>query len=236
MKKLNNNWITEVPMDAEYKRYLLLDSLQHIKEDFNKALLYPNLADLLHQYQAMKNLSQAKQHMQNQFPKDLTGLNPKLLELKYESTFAKADYENYLEDLLEFSIPQIEKVIEEGKDLYNWVDGLMELEAVGVLPVYQREGYLLLYPETGNAYRVYQFKMSRIQRMGEHFRALKITYLSSHKKRAFESFQNIKLQLIKKFKVLPNPATFIARVGMQLPVSETLLPIAKRRLMETLEL
>jgi len=236
MKKLNQNWITEVPMDAEYKRYLLMAYLQNIREDFDNALLFPNMTDLIQQHKTMSNLANAKSCMEKSFPKNLSGFNTKLLELSYQPSISKADYESYLEDLLEFSLPEIEKAIREGKSLCDWVDGMIEFESVGVLPVYQREGYLFLYPENGNVYRVYRFKLSRVQRMGEQFRALKMTYLTTEKKRSFETFQNIKLQMIKKFKELPNPATFIARVKMQLPVSETLLPITKRRLLHALEI
>jgi len=42
------------------------------------------------------------------------------------------------------------------------------------------------------------------------------------------TYENIKLDLIRQHKNLPNPATFVIMSAFQFPLNETLLPIAKR--------
>jgi hypothetical protein len=45
---------------------------------------------------------------------------------------------------------------------------------------------------------------------------------------------SVKLKLIEERKDLPNPATFFFDTDLALPYQETLLPVAKRRMMRVL--
>ena len=115
--------------------------------------------------------------------------------------------------------------------MYDWVDDQLNLDIVGILPVYQREGYLFIHAEGSFDYQVYRYKLSRIQRMGEAFRALKFNHLQSGVLKPFETFNQLKAKLTKQFKDLPTPAVWLASAKFQLPFHETLLPMAKRKLM-----
>jgi hypothetical protein len=47
-------------------------------------------------------------------------------------------------------------------------------------------------------------------------------------KRPLYTYERLKLDLIKKFSDLPNPATYLILSKMKFPFSETLMPVAKR--------
>ena len=47
-----------------------------------------------------------------------------------------------------------------------------------------------------------------------------------------ETAEAVKWALIKKFRELPQPATFHAHMEWNIPVEHTLLPIARRRLLQ----
>jgi hypothetical protein len=47
MRNLNKDWITEYTLGPEYKKYVLLDYLQSVSDDFSKVCLYPALADII---------------------------------------------------------------------------------------------------------------------------------------------------------------------------------------------
>jgi hypothetical protein len=55
MKKLEEDWLTKGLIDFEYKKYILLDYLQHIKEQFKERRLYPFLSDLVFHYNYNQN-------------------------------------------------------------------------------------------------------------------------------------------------------------------------------------
>jgi hypothetical protein len=48
------------------------------------------------------------------------------------------------------------------------------------------------------------------------------------------TFENIKLDLVKRYKHLPNPATYLVESKYVLPLEETLLPIAKKKVVEVM--
>jgi hypothetical protein len=48
------------------------------------------------------------------------------------------------------------------------------------------------------------------------------------------TFENIKSDLIRYHKNLPNPATFVIETAMMLPLEETFLPLAKRTIVKIL--
>ncbi|MFN3316181.1 MAG: hypothetical protein ACK40K_05165, partial [Raineya sp.] len=47
-------------------------------------------------------------------------------------------------------------------------------------------------------------------------------------KSIFETFENLKISLLRKYSELPNPATYLVNAKLPYPLEETLLPIAKR--------
>ena len=49
-----------------------------------------------------------------------------------------------------------------------------------------------------------------------------------------EKYDKIKLGLVKEYEELPNPATFKMECDIDFPFEETILPIAKRRLVKRL--
>jgi hypothetical protein len=48
------------------------------------------------------------------------------------------------------------------------------------------------------------------------------------------TYENIKSELIRNRKDLPNPAVYSIETDLKYPVEETLLPVAKRRLVKFL--
>jgi hypothetical protein len=56
-------------------------------------------------------------------------------------------------------------------------------------------------------------------------------YVTTEKKSIVNSFEQIKLNLIKQWKDLPNPATYLFLGDYPMPFHETLLPVSKRLLM-----
>jgi hypothetical protein len=73
-----------------------------------------------------------------------------------------------------------------------------------------------------------------IERDDEQYLALEVEPVDRFRKSLGETFESIKLGLVKRFRELPNPATYLATSSLALPLQETLLPVAKRRLMREL--
>jgi hypothetical protein len=63
---------------------------------------------------------------------------------------------------------------------------------------------------------------------------LGLTYHYAVRKSITNPVEQIKLDLTRRFQDMPNPATFFCYSHLQVPLSETLLPVSKRLLMKRL--
>ena len=73
--------------------------------------------------------------------------------------------------------------------------------------------------------------MKLIEHDTDTFRAVHTQYLTSYKKGPVNTSENIKIEMVRTRKKLPNPATFEVVTSYSYPVEETILPIVKRMLM-----
>ena len=235
MDKLSYSWITEDHIDFEYKKYTLLAYLQSVQEKFRISELYPQLADLILHYNNLNDLKNNKDLIFEQFPKKLTGLDIKELKLKYEKLIQDDDFMENLSEIINFSLPRIDKTIREGKDVYEFVEENLELDTVGVMPIYNKEGYLLLSFEHKSEMSVYRYKVSLFTHHKEEFRSISTTYINDEVRSISNSAETVKRTLIKKFNELPNPATFLINSKLDFPLHQTVLPVAKRLLMRNVD-
>jgi len=233
-KKLSASWISEGWMDFEYKKYILLAYLKYVKEHFDGSRLYPPLAELAEHYENLVVLRDNTRKLEGSFPKDIQGINWKRLELTYERLASDNQAIAVISEIVEFAIPEMHSLILEGKELYDWAEHQMNMEKIGLEPLYKDEGYLLLHPESGSDVFVYRYRMSLIERYNEKFRALNTEYVETSRRDMVNSFENMKHSLIRRFRDLPNPAAFLIRSRFHLPLGETFLPIARRMLMKEL--
>lgn len=233
-KKLSNSWISEGWMDFEYKKYLLLAYLKYVKEHFDQSRLYPPLAELAEHYENLVALRDNTRKLEGSFPKDIQGINWNRLELTYEKLLGDNQAIAVISEIVDFAIPEMHALIQEGKELYDWAEHQMNMERIGIEPLYKDEGYLMLHPETGPEVFVYRYRMSIIERYNEKFRALNTEYVETSSRDLANSFENIKHSLIRRFRDMPNPAAFLIHSRFHLPLGETFLPIARRMLMKEL--
>ena len=235
MDKLKNTWLTDNLIDFEYKKYILLAYLQKVEHKFKSNELYPQLSDLILHYNNINNLKNNKELMFEQFPKQLTGLDIQKLKLTYKKIIEDDELMNEINAIINFSMPQMEKTIKDGQEIYELVEHQIELDTVGLIPLYNNEGYILLSQDSKKELIVYRYAISLFQHHEEQFRSINTTYIATEVKSITNTFQAIKLGLIKKYKELPNPATYLINSKMSVPVDETLLPVAKRLFMRTVD-
>ena len=234
MKELPHDWLTQGHIDFEYKKYLLLAYLQEVKKQFNEQRLYPFLADVVFHYKNMLMLKERGELLKGAFPKKLSKADMQKLELIYESLVEDEPLMQEINDILSFSIPQMKAALEEGKEVYEFVESKVSLTPVGVFPLYAKEGYLLVQERLKVETRIFRFELTVFTSAEENYRALHLHFLDSVRRSLGHSFEHMKLDLIRRFPDLPNPATYLLDADILCPFEETLIPIAKRRLVRQL--
>ncbi|MEM9338324.1 MAG: hypothetical protein AAGA66_06310, partial [Bacteroidota bacterium] len=125
-------------------------------------------------------------------------------------------------------------VLDDGKELYEFVEENIELVSVGLSPIYEKEGYLFVNQDNSNDIAIYRYQLTLFKHADEQYRSITTEFLKNDFKDISRTYQSIKVELAKHYKDLPNPATFLAVSKMKFPLVETFLPVAKRMLVRNI--
>jgi hypothetical protein len=133
-----------------------------------------------------------------------------------------------LEEIIHYSANEIKTTIQTGAEIYEFVENKLSIEPVGLIPLDVNEGYLLIKDAQVNATAVYQYRLTIFEKHDEKYRGIHTDYIHKWHRTVSNSPENIKHELIKNRKELPNPAVYNIETELAYPLEETLLPIAKR--------
>jgi hypothetical protein len=228
MEKLSKDWLTQGLIDVEYKQYLLLAYLKTVKDSFRRNELYPFMADLVTHYRNLLSVKENKALIRESFPKEISLEEIKKLELSYRQLIEDDEVMKQLESIIEFSIPRIKNSLQEGSVIFELVESKCEIAPIGVTPLYAKEGYLFVSQPPESQTQVYRYQMSIFEDSNEQLRSLNTSFVDSFERNISNTYEKIKLDLVKRYKDLPNPATYLILSKMKFPFTETLMPVAKR--------
>lgn len=228
MEKLSQDWLTQGLIDFEYKKYVLMAYLQTVRKSFGRVELYPFLADLVFHYRNLQALRDNKALFRDSFPKELSLEEIKTLELRYKEMIEDDAVMSELEEIINFALPQIKDSLQEGSVIYEYVESQCHISPVGVTPLYAQEGYLFVTQPPEKETTIYRYQMSIFEGSQEQLRSLNTKFVDTVEKNPANTYERLKLDLVRKFKDLPNPAAYLILAKMKFPFSETLMPVAKR--------
>lgn len=230
MKTLSETWFAEGYIDFELKKYTLLAYLQQVTRYFNENKLYPQLSDVIFHYNNLQALKENKKYLQEQFPKKLTGIQLEKLQLLYEQIIEDTELMQELENIINFAQDELRTTISSGAEIYEFVEDKLVITPVGIVPLDINEGYFFLSEGTYRSTYVYQYRLSFFEKHDEKYRAIRTEYISQWQRSIVNTYENIKAELLRHKKDLPNPAVYSIETDLTIPLTETLLPVAKRSL------
>ncbi len=234
MKQLSETWFAEGRIDFELKKYTLLAYLKEVSACFNENRLYPQLTDVIFHYHNIVSFRENKKYLQEHFPKKLTGIKLEQLQLLYERMIEDDELMQELEEIIHYSAGAIRNIIEEGTELYEFVQDKLTIAPVGLVPLDTQEGYFFLTSGHTHSTIVYRYRLSIFEKHDERFRAMRTTQIDERRTSIGTTYEQLKSELIRYRRELPNPAVYVIETDLQFPVHETLLPIAKRSLVRFL--
>ena len=207
MERLRPGWFLQGLWDEEYQRYRLLAYLAKVQAAFFAQRLYPPLSDLIESYKELLTIAQAQQ-----------------------TTAPLEDPADTLYRLIQFAIPKLEESIQEGQEIYELIEQHLQVEVVGLIPLYKAEGYLFIRRGGEKVVRAYRYEIRPIQDkegfLGIHMEPVEEFVFSI----LATPFTILREKLLKAYKDLPAPLTLAVESPLQVPLQETLLPIIKRNL------
>ena len=232
MKTLSETWFAEGYIDFELKKYTLLAYIQEVNKCFNESKLYPQLSDVIFHFNNLVTFREKKKFLQLQFPKKLTGMQMEKLQLLYEQMIQDDELMQELEAIINYSASTMKRTINNGVEIYEQVEEKITICPVGIIPLDSKEGYFFLNTTVNKETLVYHYRLSFFEKQEEKYRSMKSTYVNSWPRNFVNTYESIKTELIRYRSQLPNPAVFSIEAGLSFPIEETLLPIAKRRLVK----
>ncbi len=236
MDQLKHDWLTEGLIDYEYKKYILLAYLKDVKKRFNQSELYPFMADLVFHYRNLVKVKESKEMMYEHFPESLSRADFEKLQLTYKKIINDDEVMEQIEEILKFALPKMKETLEEGKELFEFVEENIVMEPVGVSPIYEDEGYLFINQDSSIDVAVYRYQLTFFEHAEEKFRSMATTFVKNEIKKINRTYENLKLDLAKQFKELPNPATYMVETKLKFPLEQTVLPVAKRMLVRKISI
>ncbi len=228
MQKLSENWLTDGLIDFEYKKYILLAYLQNIKKQFVQHKIYPSLSELVFHYKNLLTIKENKELMYKNFPQRISKADFEKLKISYKKIVEDGDVMKELEEIVLFAIPKVKKLLSDGKEIYEMIEEKIEISQVGISPLYPDEGYLFVNEYNEKETKIFSYQVTVFESAEEKFRGINTRFLNAIRKGIGETYESLKLSLIRKNKFLPNPATFLININIECPFNETAFPIAKR--------
>ncbi len=228
MSKLSKDWLTEQHIDLELKQYVLLAYLQEVKESYKAAKIYPYLGELIEHY---KNLLLIKKHQEDlidQAPKELKGFDFSNGKIQYKKPDLDNELLETINNIIDFAMPLLAQNIQDGKTIYDLVEEQFSFKSIGISPLKHDEGYLLLHCADEKDVYAYQYQLTLFTTSEKSYRGLYVNEVEHYESTITSSYENIKSDLIQKYKDLPNPAVYAVDCSLHIPLHETFLPVAKR--------
>lgn len=235
MEPLDLDLFTGAVDDVERTQYQILAGLQQAHSAFEEQRVYPHLGRLVKLHGALLTVLDRTEEFRTPRTGQITGIDWEEKSVTYEWPELEDTEMNAVEDLIRWALPQIRTAIEEGRSVYEHVEENTELETVGIVPSYLKEGYLMVPDREADELHVLRYELSTIHEEGERHRALRTVHCKTVAQAGADiPPSSIKLDLLEERRDLPAPATYFSNTDLNVPYKETLLPVVKRRLIRHL--
>jgi len=208
----NNLWFIDRHLDIEYQTYRLLAYLQDVKSHFTQIKLYPYLRELIKHYEFLDNINSEIDEIKKRLNNNLDD-----------------EIATYIYEITDIAKIEIKKVIDEGITLSNVVLGGITYEAVGIVPKYKDDGYIITSYNNMSCIDVLRFSINNLIDQ-ERFYIINVELVErlSNISCLLRAPEFLKDYLLDKYRDMPNPIILHVRVAYYVPLYETLIPLIKR--------
>jgi hypothetical protein len=227
MSRLSNDWFIEPIFDYEYKTYQVLAYTSQAQRRFEASMLFPYLADIGNHLRKIKLYRQSVLTLENELRTDLIGVDLNHLRLVRERLADNGVMET-LKEVTEFAIKKLSSTQRLGiKEKENLMEHI-SIRPVGLLSS-ENNGGLILLNNSGKT-RIYKYKYRFVRRPyeSESYKDVMTQFVDERTTGMFPDFQEMKLQYREKNEV----NTYLIETETEIPLFETLLPVAKEFLLK----
>lgn len=217
-------WFTEPEFDFEYKKYQLLAYLQHKNRNLEEQKIYPHLDELNSHEQILERFLRTKNEFDSQFRKELTGIDLTHFELKYESRENPEETIGELSDIVQYALVKMKKCRLQFEEHAHALQRKIHFGLSGLIPVHFREGFLMIFRK--NEIDLFSYEVCPLLDAKGNIR-FQYRFLQEYQSGFLTIENRVKADIRKTFcKSNFAPAVFTVSSETDLPVYETILPLA----------
>lgn len=222
--------------DEEIIKYKVLSSLQNHISLFRKNKLYPSLTELVNTIVKLENLIN--------MPLEIKETESNLPSSPYEEEIVFSEFniddideEDEFSELVKWAIIHVNAAIDEGIPIYEFVEEHLNIIRINGTIINNDEGYLIVPDKTKGAVNIYFFDSVHYHTGKTPIRSIKIKFLQ----RMFEEdliykTQDPSIKTIMDFIGDRHASVFLCQSELDLPFEETILPLAKKKLLKQVSL
>lgn len=221
---LSNNWFCEGRIDYELKQYQLLAYLQKVDKLFKEKKLYSSLTELIKHYTNVLSFNRETVLIESNFHKEVSAMDLQTKKLLFKENERKQQEIDDLKEIVTFAMEKFSEMVMHGTAMYDEAARNISFFEVGMVSLEHKDGYLIV--QHLEDFYVYSFKVSPIILQKEKHQQLNLKLLYSVPKSYINTFENIKMSLIKE-----TPAAVFGTYFLQVsyPYQETVLHVIKRQ-------
>ena len=226
---LNRHWASTPAFDLELKRYQLLAFLQRVQRGFDADRLYPYITELRQQMADLLALQQGREAAKGLRHGDVLGIDLRHARI-VRRVLPDPEELGVVDDLLALALPGLQQHTQIGEELRRTLLNELELRPVGLQPVHQYEGWLLLC--AGAEARAYSYSIPWVVSSAAFDPATQVRthYVTSFSWGPASSLEQVRHRLERECPSMFWVATYALETGRELPRMETVLPLARHLL------
>ena len=227
MSRLSNDWLIEPVFDYEYKTYQVLAYTSQAEKRFEESMLFPYLTDIHNHLRKLNFYKQSVLNLENELRTDLVGVDFNQLKLVRER-LADNGVMGTVNNVLEFALEKLSLTYQNGLSEKESLMERINISPVGILSP-EKNGGLVLLNNAGKT-RIYKYRYRFVRRPyeSEAYKDVMTEFLDERATGRFPNFRELKMQYREKNEI----NTYLFETETEIPVFETLLPVAKEFLIQ----
>jgi hypothetical protein len=208
--------------DLESSKYLLLGKFKLCEIELNESRLYPTYQMLINIYSQLIDILESHNRI---FGKEYTDVINEQ-EFEEKQMLINSELEKNF-DLMHWAFTHFNRLLENGRAIYDFVDENISIEAIGINSDYNMQGYFILPDNRERLLRIIKYERNL-------YKILK-TREVANRKMGFITIPNevLKNQMISDD--ILNQMIYMLDTGLDFPYVQTILPVAKRKFLSYLE-
>ncbi len=237
MNMLNINYFIASAYDYEWSQYKVLSILKNYNIELHSNKVFPTFNDLKEAYNNLSQIIKQKDEYQKFLSQKFHSENDEDVDDEIREIKAKVidPKVHIVFEFIEWALPKIKEALEEAKAISEFIEENISIKEIGLISLYNNEGYLIIPNNKLKNTNVYRFENYIFSPSGIEINTLRTKFISSYNEISLDILpMKIKLDLMNKFKDLPNPATYNCETDLDFPFEESILPIAKKKLIKKL--